>query len=80
MPSQKDNENQRNQQALHRCAVSGLEPCIGVIVGPYDQALPSEVPFPPPLFMMSVHCCDASLTNYQLVLCPESSDLVMPKV
>ena len=43
MPSQKDNENQRNQQALHRCAKTGLEPCIGAIVGPYDITLPSEV-------------------------------------
>ena len=42
-PSQKDNENQSNQQKLHKCSVTGLEPCIGAIVGPYDQTLPSEV-------------------------------------
>lgn len=41
-PSQKDNENQRNQQALHRCGKTGLEPCLGVIIGPYDKTLPSE--------------------------------------
>jgi hypothetical protein len=40
-PSLKDNENQRNYQALCRDPDSGLEPWVGAIVGPYDQALPS---------------------------------------
>lgn len=40
-PSVKDNENQRNYQALCRLEHSGLEPWVGAIVGPYDQALPS---------------------------------------
>jgi proteasome lid subunit RPN8/RPN11 len=40
-PSAKDNENQRNYQALCRSERSGLEPWVGAIVGPYDQALPS---------------------------------------
>ncbi|BDA42520.1 probable histone H2A deubiquitinase MYSM1 at C-terminar half [Coccomyxa sp. Obi] len=40
-PSQKDNENQRNYQALFRCATSTLEPFLGAIVGPYDVQLPS---------------------------------------
>lgn len=42
-PSAKDNENQRNYQALCRDADTGLEPWVGAIVGPYDQALPSPV-------------------------------------
>ncbi|KAL4859895.1 putative dolichyl-diphosphooligosaccharide--protein glycosyltransferase subunit 3B [Chlorella vulgaris] len=42
-PSQKDNENQRNYQALCRDAASGLEPWVGAIVGPYDQGLESAV-------------------------------------
>ncbi|EFN57719.1 expressed protein [Chlorella variabilis] len=40
-PSQKDNENQRNYQALCRDAATGLEPWVGAIVGPYDQGLES---------------------------------------
>ena len=40
-PSAKDNENQRNYQALCRDPATGLEPWIGAIVGPYDQMLPS---------------------------------------
>ena len=42
-PSQKDAENQRNYQALFRCAASALEPFLGVIVGPYDVLLPTPV-------------------------------------
>lgn len=40
-PSAKDNENQRNYQALCRDPATGLEPWIGAIVGPYDQHLPT---------------------------------------
>lgn len=40
-PSAKDNENQRNYQALCRDATTGLEPWVGAIVGPYDQQLPT---------------------------------------
>ncbi|KAK9830977.1 hypothetical protein WJX81_004646 [Elliptochloris bilobata] len=40
-PSQKDAENQRNYQALFRCADTGLEPFLGAIVGPFDVQLPS---------------------------------------
>jgi protein MYSM1 len=39
-PSQKDAENQRNYQALFRDAAAAVEPFVGAIVGPYDQALP----------------------------------------
>lgn len=42
-PSQKDNENQRNYQALFRCDRTRLEPFIGAIVGPYDMQLPTQV-------------------------------------
>lgn len=42
-PSQKDNENQRNYQALFRCEKTRLEPFIGAIVGPYDLQLPTQV-------------------------------------
>ena len=45
-PSAKDNENQRNYQALCRDAGTGLEPWVGAIVGPYDQALPSPASMP----------------------------------
>lgn len=38
-PSAKDNENQRNYQALCRDAATGLEPWVGLIMSPYDQAL-----------------------------------------
>lgn len=41
-PSQKDNENQRNYQALFRCDRTRLEPFIGAIVGPYDMQLPTQ--------------------------------------
>ena len=41
-PSAKDNENQRNYQALCRLEPSGLEPWVGAIVSPYDQALPTS--------------------------------------
>ncbi|KAK9816984.1 hypothetical protein WJX72_007805 [[Myrmecia] bisecta] len=41
-PSQKDNENQRNYQALFRCEKSKLEPFLGAIVGPYDTQLPTQ--------------------------------------
>jgi protein MYSM1 len=40
-PSAKDNENQRNYQALCRDTTTGLEPWVGAIVGPYDQQLPT---------------------------------------
>jgi SHAQKYF class myb-like DNA-binding protein len=40
-PSAKDNENQRNYQALCRDVSTGLEPWVGAIVGPYDQQLPT---------------------------------------
>lgn len=42
-PSAKDNENQRNYQALCSDAGSGLEPWVGAIVGPYDDQLPTPV-------------------------------------
>ena len=42
-PSQKDNENQRNYQALFRCDKTRLEPFVGAIVGPYDMQLPTQV-------------------------------------
>ena len=42
-PSQKDNENQRNYQALFRCDKTRLEPFVGAIVGPYDLQLPTQV-------------------------------------
>ena len=42
-PSQKDNENQRNYQALFRCEKTRLEPFVGAIVGPYDMQLPTQV-------------------------------------
>ena len=42
-PSAKDNENQRNYQALCRDAATGLEPWVGAIVGPYDDRLPTPV-------------------------------------
>jgi len=41
-PSVKDNENQRNYQALCRDQVTGLEPWVGAIVGPYGETLPSS--------------------------------------
>ncbi|KAL0041515.1 hypothetical protein WJX79_005896 [Trebouxia sp. C0005] len=41
-PSQKDNENQRNYQALFRCDKTRLEPFVGAIVGPYDMQLPTQ--------------------------------------
>ena len=40
-PSAKDNENQRNYQALCRDSSTGLEPWVGAIVGPYAQHLPT---------------------------------------
>ena len=41
-PSNKDNENQRNHQAhVGREHKPGFEPWVGVIVGPYDEALPT---------------------------------------
>lgn len=41
-PSNKDNENQRNHQAhVGRGHKPGFEPWIGVIVGPYDEQLPT---------------------------------------
>jgi hypothetical protein len=36
-------ENQRNYQALFRCAASKVEPFLGVIVSPYDVQLPDPV-------------------------------------
>ncbi|GIL99741.1 hypothetical protein Vretimale_4878 [Volvox reticuliferus] len=39
-PSQKDMDNQRNYQALFRCEKTRLEPFLGIIVGPYDVAMP----------------------------------------
>ena len=44
-PSAKDNENQRNYQALCRDNTTGLEPWVGIIMGPYDQRLPTPVRF-----------------------------------
>lgn len=41
-PSVKDNENQRNYQALCREPTTGLEPWVGAIISPYDQSLPTE--------------------------------------
>ncbi len=58
-PSQKDNENQRNYQALFRCATSTLEPFLGAIVGPYDVQLPSPVGKTP-------GCCMACLVPSML--------------
>uniref|UniRef100_A0A1D2AG52 Myb-like, SWIRM and MPN domain-containing protein 1 n=1 Tax=Auxenochlorella protothecoides TaxID=3075 RepID=A0A1D2AG52_AUXPR len=40
-PSQKDNENQRNYQALCHDPEAGLAPWVGAIVSPYDASLPS---------------------------------------
>lgn len=41
-PSNKDNENQRNHQAhVGREHKPGFEPWVGVIVGPYDETLPT---------------------------------------
>ena len=41
-PSNKDNENQRNHQAhVGREHTPGFEPWVGVIVGPYDETLPT---------------------------------------
>ena len=41
-PSNKDNENQRNHQAhVGREYKPGFEPWVGVIVGPYDERLPT---------------------------------------
>jgi proteasome lid subunit RPN8/RPN11 len=41
-PSNKDNENQRNHQAhVGREHKPGFEPWVGVIVGPYDERLPT---------------------------------------
>lgn len=42
-PSAKDNENQRNYQALCRDQTTGLEPWVGAIMGPYDDQLPTPV-------------------------------------
>ncbi|GLC51247.1 hypothetical protein PLESTB_000482000 [Pleodorina starrii] len=42
-PSQKDMDNQRNYQALFRCEQTRLEPFVGIIVGPYDVAMPQPV-------------------------------------
>ena len=42
-PSQKDCENQRNYQVLFRCGETGLEPFLGVIIGPYHLQLPTPV-------------------------------------
>lgn len=42
-PSQKDNENQRNYQALCHDASTGLAPWVGVIISPYLPSLPSPV-------------------------------------
>ena len=61
-PSQKDNENQRNYQALFRCAASTLEPFLGAIVGPYDVQLPSPVGNRP-------GCCYGMHCSLQNVLC-----------
>jgi len=40
-PSAKDNSNQHNYQALFRDEASGFEPFVGIIIGPYDIALPN---------------------------------------
>ena len=42
-PSQKDCESQRNYQVLFRCGETGLEPFLGVIIGPYHLQLPTPV-------------------------------------
>lgn len=42
-PSQKDNENQRNYQALCHDPDTGLAPWVGAIVSPFDPGLPSAV-------------------------------------
>ncbi|KAK9803462.1 hypothetical protein WJX73_004742 [Symbiochloris irregularis] len=42
LPSQKDNENQRNYQAFFRDEASKQEPFLGAILGPYDLQLPTE--------------------------------------
>lgn len=42
-PSAKDNENQRNYQALCRDGDTGMEPWVGAIVSPYDKQLPTAV-------------------------------------
>lgn len=42
-PSAKDNENQRNYQALCRDSNTQLEPWVGIIISPYDQQLPTPV-------------------------------------
>ncbi len=42
-PSQKDCDNQRNYQALLRDHESKVEPFIGVILGPYDLAMPQPL-------------------------------------
>ena len=44
-PSSKDNDNQRNYQAQFHVEATRMEPFVGAIVGPYDQALPSTVGF-----------------------------------
>jgi protein MYSM1 len=36
-------DNQRNYQALFRCEASRLEPFLGVILGPFDVALPAPL-------------------------------------
>eukprot|EP01116_Phalansterium_solitarium_P020196 TRINITY_DN5893_c1_g1_i1.p1 TRINITY_DN5893_c1_g1~~TRINITY_DN5893_c1_g1_i1.p1 ORF type:complete len:573 (-),score=181.15 TRINITY_DN5893_c1_g1_i1:180-1898(-) len=41
-PSIRDIENQANYQSLFRDEAHGLEPFIGMIIGPYDVRLPSE--------------------------------------
>lgn len=40
-PSAKDNENQRNYQAFAADKSTGLEPWVGMIIGPYDEQLPT---------------------------------------
>eukprot|EP00877_Chromochloris_zofingiensis_P009007 jgi/Chrzof1/435/Cz01g15230.t1 len=42
-PSLKDMENQRNYQALFRDDSSNMEPFVGVILGPYDLAMPQPL-------------------------------------
>lgn len=42
-PSQKDNENQRNYQALCHNASTGVAPWVGAIISPYQASLPSVV-------------------------------------
>ena len=67
-PSQKDNENQRNYQALFCCSQTRLEPFLGFIVGPYDLTLPSPVSCHPPR-KWSAHPLNARKRQHTAMLC-----------